>query len=475
VSDLIYTPVVELAKLIRARKVSASEVVAACIERYLGVNDLLNAIVMNAFARARTEAAELDRKAARGEFVGPLHGVPMTIKDTIDTEGVISTAGTFGRQQYVPKQDATVVARARKAGAILLGKTNTPEFTLGGIGLNTTSNLLHGASHNPYDPARSTWGSSGGAGAAVAAGLAAFDIGSDFAGSIRLPSHNNGIAGIRPTSVRVPRTGHVIGYGGVYDLWQQLGPMCRRVADLSLILPIISGPDFRDAACAPVPWREPAGVDLKSLRVAFATHNGGTGADTTDDVTRNCVRQVAQWLESAGARVEETAPREQFIELGALNETLRAGDAYAFLQRLSEKWGTNNISPLRKRWMQTTKPISSASMIETWKRHDEVKSSLLAWMRNYDVFVCPVGAQAARLIDQPLVEEAESPAGTTWPYTGVFSSAGWPVVVVRAGSSVDGRLPIGVQIAAAPWREDIALAVASHVEGLSGGWRRPPL
>ena len=186
---------------------------------------MLNAVVMNSYARARAEAKALDAKAARGDFAGPLHGVPMTIKDSLDTEGVITTGATYGRQQYVPTKDATVVARVRKAGAILLGKTNTPEFTLGGLGgISTASNLLYGSSHNPYDLTRSTAGSSGGAGAIVAAGGAAFDIGSDWGGSIRGPSHNNGIAGIKPTSVRVPRTGHIVDYGGIFDLWQQLGP-----------------------------------------------------------------------------------------------------------------------------------------------------------------------------------------------------------------------------------------------------------
>ena len=141
----------------------------------------------------------------------------------------------------------------------MLGKTNTPEFTLGGLGgISTASNLLYGGSHNPYDLTRSTAGSSGGAGAAVAAGRAAFDIGSDWGGSIRGPAHNNGIAGIKPTSVRVPRTGHIVDYGGIFDLWQQLGPMVRRVEDLELITPLISGPDFRDASCAPAPWLDPA-------------------------------------------------------------------------------------------------------------------------------------------------------------------------------------------------------------------------
>src|SRR5882757_2944581 len=273
--ELIFMSTTKLAGLIRAKKVSAVEAVEAYIARQLDVNDEMRAVVMNCYARARQEAKALDDKAARGEWAGPLHGVPITLKDSLDTEDVISTGATYGRQQYIPKKDATVVGRVRKAGAILLGKTNTPEFTLGGLaGISTASNLLYGSSHNPYDLTRSTSGSSGGAGAIVAAGGAAFDIGSDWGGSIRGPAHNNGIAGIKPTSVRVPRTGHIVDYGGVFDLWQQLGPMARRVEDLALITPLIAGPDFRDASCAPVPWADPDAVDLKKLRVAFCPDNG---------------------------------------------------------------------------------------------------------------------------------------------------------------------------------------------------------
>ncbi|MFL6578031.1 MAG: amidase family protein, partial [Povalibacter sp.] len=187
--EIIFMSAKKLAGLIRSRQISALEAVDAYIDRQLAVNDRLNAVVTNSYARARAEAKALDARAARGDFAGALHGVPITIKDSLDTEGVISTGATVGRQQYVPPKDATVVARVRKAGAILLGKTNTPEFTLGGLsGISTASNLLFGGSHNPYDLTRSTSGSSGGAGAIVAAGGAAFDIGSDWGGSIRGPS-----------------------------------------------------------------------------------------------------------------------------------------------------------------------------------------------------------------------------------------------------------------------------------------------
>jgi amidase len=338
--ELIFMSATKLAQQIRAKKISAVEAVEAFIARQLDINDEMNAVVMNCYARARKEAKALDDKAARGEWVGALHGVPMTIKDSLDAEGVISTGATYGRQQYIPTKDATVVARVRKAGAILLGKTNTPEFTLGGLaGISTASNLLYGSSHNPYDLTRSTSGSSGGAGAIVAAGGAAFDIGSDWGGSIRGPAHNNGIAGIKPTSVRVPRTGHIVDYGGIFDLWQQLGPLCRRVEDLNLITPIISGPDFHDASCAPVPWADPNAVDLKKLKVAFITDNGAVGRNATDDDTKKTVRDAAKWLGCAaehsrgsGRRPRQTLARRRRCVLRAARQALGHAEHFSAAQ-----------------------------------------------------------------------------------------------------------------------------------------------
>ena len=476
--EIITMSATKLAALIRAKKISATEAVEAYMKRQVAVNQKLNAVVTNCYERALAEAKVLDEKAAKGEFVGALHGVPMTIKDSLDTEGVVSTGATMGRQTFVPKKDATVVARARKHGAILLGKTNTPEFTLGGLsGISTASNLLFGASHNPYDLTRSTSGSSGGAGAIVAACGAAFDIGSDWGGSIRGPAHNNGIAGIKPTSVRIPRTGHIVDFGGVFDLWQQLGPMTRRVEDLTLITPLLSGPDFKDCACAPMPWSDPAAVDFKKLRVAFCSDNGATlPVALTSDDTKQIVVQVAKWLEGSVALVQEDHPKDILNELAAARTKLTGGDAWAFYKRLADKHGTKNFSPSVKERMSRMTPITSAEYVEAWEKADETKSQMLGWMKNYDVFICPVAGKPAQPIDvDPSLPSAWGTPGSGWPYTGAFNSTGWPSVVVRCGSSSEGRLPIGLQIVGAPWREDVCLAVASFLEAKSGGWQRPPV
>ncbi len=469
--DIIYMSATKLAQLIREKKVSAVEATQAFIDRHMVVNDRLNAVVMNCYARALSEAKAADAALAKGQLKGPLHGVPMTIKDSLDTEGVISTGATYGRQQFIPKKDATCVARVRAAGAILLGKTNTPEFTLGGLGgISTSSNLLYGSTHNPYDLTRTASGSSGGAGAIVAAGGAAFDIGSDWGGSIRGPAHNNGIAGIKPTSIRVPRTGHIVDFGGVFDLWQQLGPMARRVEDIALITPIISGPDFRDAACAPVPWSDPAKVDLKKLRLAFFPTNGVT---TTDDDTKKTVLQCVKWLEGLVAGVTEDLPKEILTDLYASRTKLTSGDGWAFYKRLADKWGTKNFSPSVTERVKAGKTISTAEYVEAWEQADAAKSRMLSWFQKYDVLLCPVAGTPATEIDRI----SPAPSGTpNWSYTGAFNTTGWPVTVVRCGTSSDGKnLPIGIQVVAAPWREDITIAVASALEAQSGGWQRPPI
>ena len=266
--DLIYESATAIAKAIRDKRVSAVEVVEAHLRRIEALNPKLNAVVHLVRARALAEARAADQALARGEIRGPLHGVPMMIKDSLDTAGVVSTGGTKGRTAFVPEHDATVVARLRAVGAILLGKTNTPELTLAA----ETDNLVYGRTSNPYDLSRTPGGSSGGAGAIIAVGGSPLDIGSYTGGSIRLPAHFCGIAGIKPTSGRVPRTGHIVPFGmGAVDALTQNGPMARYVEDLALTLPIIAGIDWRDPAIVPMPLDDPYTVEVKGLRVAMHT------------------------------------------------------------------------------------------------------------------------------------------------------------------------------------------------------------
>jgi amidase len=460
----------QLSRMIREKKISATEAVRTSIARIEAVNPKLNAVVHTCFERAIEEAKAADALLAQGRTKGPLHGVPMTIKDSLDTEGVVTTGGTVGRLHYVPKQDATAVARLRAAGAILVGKTNTPEFTLagGGIpGVNSTANIIYGISRNPYDLTRTTSGSSGGAGAIVAAGGVPFDIGTDWGGSIRGPAHANGIAGIKPTSGRVPRTGHIVDYGGVYDSWQQVGPLARRVDDLILILPIISGPDFRDAAIVPVPWADPAKVEVAKLRVAFYPDNGV--AETSQE-TKETVRRAARYLEEAGCRVREDLPKDLITEMEEVRFRLTRADGWTFVKRMGDKWGTKATSPVLVERMKI-EPATTPEFSELLERQDDLRRKLLQWVKNYDVILCPVAGKPAEPINLGDDPVRRAPGRG---YTGLYNSTGWPAGVVRGGASPEG-LPIGVQVVGHPWREDVVLAVLRHLEEKTGGWQKPPV
>ncbi|GAB4528812.1 MAG: amidase [Anaerolineae bacterium] len=459
--ELIYASAATLAKAIRRREVSSQEVVEACLARIEAVNPQLNAVVQVTADAARDQARAADAALARGEIQGPLHGVPMTIKDSLDTAGVITTGGTLGRRSYVPAQDASVVARMRKAGAILLGKTNTPELTLS----IETDNLIYGRTNNPYDLSRTPGGSSGGAAAIIAAGGSPLDLGSDTGGSIRQPAHFCGIAGLKPTWGRVPRTGHIISFDvGALEMLTQIGPMARFVEDLSLVLPIIAGEDWRDPGVVPAPLGDPREVKLKELRVAFYADNGVVQPTPETAAT---VRAAAHALSEAGISPVEDRPPEVESAVGLWME-LALADGAAWVRRLLAMAGTDEVHPvLRKRFLER-EAISSDGFSSLLTRWGRIRGAMHSFMKHYDVMICPVNAYPA-MLHELVYEQANG-----WSYSRIYNLTGWPVAVVRGGTSPEG-LPIGVQIVARPWREDVALAVAGHLETALGGWQRPPL
>jgi len=453
--DLRALSLTRLAAGLRSGELSSEAVTRAYLDRIEAVNPKLNAVVL-----LRREAALREARAADGvppEARRPLHGVPVTIKDSLDTAGIVTTGGTKGRTGFVPREDATVVRRLRDAGAIVMGKTNTPDLTLN----YETNNLVYGRTNNPFDPERTPGGSSGGAAAIVAAGGSPLDIGTDTGGSIRLPAHFCGIAGLKPTVGRVPRTGHIIDYAGASQFLTHVGPLARRVEDLSLVLGLIAGPDGVDPHVPPLPVRDPAAVALPGLRVAHYTKL--PPREPTAE-SASAVERAVGALESAGCRTRPLGaiPDAERIYEGYMS--LLYGDGGAAVARILERWGSTE-SPLHERLRSMT-AMSAGELTALYEWLDRWRSRMLALFADHDVLVCPVNvAPAPRhgTFDRP-----------TAVYTQIFNLTGWPSTVVRAGTSPEG-LPIAVQVVAHSWREDVSLAAAALVERSLGPFPGPDL
>ncbi|MBV9923728.1 MAG: amidase [Acidobacteria bacterium] len=443
----------ELALLIRAREVSPVEVAEAHLRRIEEVNQTLNAVVTLA-PDVLQRAREAEAAVARGGPSGELWGVPVTVKDTVDVRGVRTACGSRVRADYVPAEDAPAVARLRAAGALILGKTNCPEFALD----YTSENPVFGRTNNPHDLERTPGGSSGGCAAAVAACMTAGSLGSDLAGSIRIPAHFCGVAGLKPTAGRVPRGGHMPPMSGLHSLGATLGPLARTVEDLTLFYGILSG-------------ESTARETLKGARVAFYV-----GDDVTAE-TRAAVGSAARALKDAGLEVEEEVPpgvfeatnlwlplfeyaTQRFVRGTYVGREEEAGRAARVILERAGRWGE---PPLEK-------------ILAAWEERDRVRETLLRWMERTPLFVAPVGATPAfRHEEFGRVEVG----GRSVPTFRAFSDAhaanvyDLPAASVPAGRDASG-LPVGVQVVGRPHDERRVLEAAKVIEEALGGWRPPP-
>ncbi len=443
----------ELAHGIRRKDFSAQEVAHSFLQRIESVNPRLNAIIICDSESVLREAQRADEDLAKGHIRGELHGVPVTIKDSIEVAGMVCTAGTEGLTNHIPQEDASVVARLKAKGAIVLGKTNLPELCMA----FESDNLLFGSTKNPYDISRTAGGSSGGEAAILSMGGSPLGLGSDAGGSIREPSHFCGIAGIKPTTGRIPRTGHIPPPGGVFDSLWQIGPMARRVGDLTLALRILAGPDERDAAIVPMPLGNPDSVDVRSLRMAFYVRN--KIVDATPETVDTVKKVVAFFAESHINATESTPPLLEDSPIAWLK--IFGADGGRCIGGAARSLGSETVSPIFERAVKAFagQEMPTSAFWNFIADIDRYRSRMLDFMRDYDVILCPACAFPA------------VPHGTTWDenvypgfsYTIDYNFTGYPGAVVRAGTSPEG-LPIGVQIVARPWREDICLAVAKWVE-----------
>jgi amidase len=384
----------------------------------------------------------------------------MTIKDSLDTAGTITTWGTPGRKNYTPTEDATVVKRMKDAGAILLGKTNTPEFTLA----YETDNPIYGRTNNPYDFEQTPGGSSGGEAAIIAACGSPAGIGSDTGGSVRVPSHFCGLAAIKPTSGRVPRTGHAIPFGQLIDSLTQLGPIARYVDDLALILSIISGEDDIDPFIVPMPLNNYEDVNLSGMKAAILKNNGIVAPD---EETSRVLTAAAQALSEAGINMTETQPPEIEKSFDIYMGLLFGWDGGDLVRLLLDRAGTA-IDKTSLGLLLSDSRMSSMELIHLIEQWDNFRQKILSFQKKYDFILAPVNAFHTMSHGSSF----ENILG--FSYTMTFNLAGSPAGVVRAGTS-DNGLPIGIQIAARPWREDIVLAVLRHLEQTIGGWQAPSI
>ncbi len=402
----------------------------------------------------------------RGAQLGPLHGVPLTIKSCIDVAAWPCPAGSLLRNDYVANQDAPLVSRWKAAGAILLGNTNTPEFLMA----YETDNRLTGKTSNPWDLAHSAGGSSGGEAAAIAAGCSAGGVGSDGGGSIRVPAHFCGICGFKPTPGRIPTTGHFPPGGGAFSWIGVVGPMARTIADVRLLFEVMAGPDAGDALSAPVPLRVYREGELRGMRIGIL-ESEALGIATAE--TRAAVQRAAKSLGERGFSVEP-------FRLDGLDRALDLwwfffGPVIGNLLRHSVAGHEAHISPVLREYLSCATSGNSITLDQFTKAcadRDLLRAEILRQMRDTPVLLSPVSTSSAFRHGQ-----GNYHPGTGYRDTMRFSQwlnlTGFPGASVPVGVSNEG-LPIGVQVIGRPFEDELVLAVAEPIEQARGPWLAPP-
>ena len=467
-TDLCAFDAVTLAGMLRRREVSAREVAAAHIGRIEAVDGSVNAVVTRCFDRALTRAAEADDALARGEVLGLLHGLPVAHKDLAETAGVRTTYGSPLFAGHVPDFDALQVERMSGAGAISLGKTNTPEFGAG----SHTVNPVFGATRNPYDPSRSAGGSSGGAAAALAARMICLADGGDLGGSLRNPASFCNVVGLRPAPGRVPTWP----LSDVADTFAVHGPMGRTVADVALLLAVMSGPDPRVplALDAPVPvLTEPADVagllarDLRGLKVAWSADLGLP----VEPAVRAVLAPARQVLVELGCEVTDAAP-----DLSGADEAFRTWRAFRFatgfgplLPEHRDQLGPNVTWNTERGLELTVTELSRATVLRA-----ELAQRVAGFFDRFEVLACPVSQVVPFDVTLDWVHEIDGvPQHTYLDWMAscyLISATGLPAISVPAGFTPDG-LPVGLQLVGR-WRAEWPLLGVAHAFETATGYAR---
>jgi Asp-tRNA(Asn)/Glu-tRNA(Gln) amidotransferase A subunit family amidase len=465
----IYSSIAETLEKFRRKQISPVELIAAHIDRIQQIQPLLNPFVHIDAESARARSRDSESRIARGEILRPLEAIPLTVKSSLDVAGWPCPAGSLLRKDYIPNANATLVARLEDAGAILVGNTNTPEFLMA----YETDNRLTGKTSNPWNPAYSAGGSSGGEAAAIASGCSMGGVGSDGGGSIRTPAHFCGICGLKPTPGRIPATGHFPPGAGAFAWIGVVGPMARTVADLRALFAVMAGPDPGDALSSPVPTRDIDATDLHSLRIGIL-ENPELGRPTPE--TLSTLRRAAQLLCDLNHRVEP-------IKLESLDQALDLwwfffGPVIADLFRQSTNGKESQLSPMFLEYLEATQTepkVTLESFQKACVDRDLVRASLLRQLRDFPILLSAVstapafkhGAGNYRPGDPHNYRD-------TMRFSQWLNLAGFPGLSLPMGQSPEG-LPINIQLIARPHEEELLLAVTEQLEQARGPWQSPPL
>jgi len=477
----IYSSAIELAAMIRKGEASSEAIVQEHIDRIKAYNDQLKAVVIETFEEALMEARLCDDEAKHGKFRGPLHGVPMTVKEQFWVKGLKSTINVKMFKDFVAPEDAIVVERLRNSGAIILGKTNVPknllDFQVWGE--------IYPEGKNPYDPERSPGGSSGGSSAALASGMVPIELGGDLGGSIRNPSNFCGLYGLKPTDDSLPLHGMSPvpkkAKGFIFHM-AQAGPMARDLDDLELLWDVLSGPDKRDRRVPRIDYGKPSGKGLKEYKIAWMDE--WPGFPTGNQVKRS-LRDLVQKMETKGVKVINKGPGNNLHERSLafwmrLFPQLVCQDMPALIRPLF-KWDLQRtlmrgVKKFKKEFNQGF-TLSFINYSETMGIRSSIISEWESFFESYDFLLCPMAfgpAYKRGKLGEPITEEGKTMvyANYVWPFTACFNASGHPGMNIPLGLNEQG-LPLGVQLVGPYWSEKEMIHFAKQLVKLTPGFIRP--
>jgi len=460
--DLWRLPAKDLATLIASKKVSAKEAATAALARLDAVNPKINAVIDHRPEEVLKEAAAVDAAIVRGEHVGALAGVPVTVKVNIDQEGFATTNGLKLQRDAIARSNSPVIDNLRKAGAVILGRTNCPAFSYRWF----TTNLIHGDTRNPRDPGVTPGGSSGGAGAAVAAGIGHIAHGTDIAGSIRYPAYACGVHGLRPTLGRIAAFNAALPERPIGPQISAVsGPLARTIGDVRIALAAMSGKDFRD------PWWVPAPLEGPAMPKRVAMCLNPDGLDPVAEVMA-AVADAGKRLERAGWIVEEIADTPPMREPADLQTKLWLGDGYQAQLEMAEREGDPGALACLHGNRSKVASFDGPALSKALTRRATLTRQWLEFFETYAVLLIPVSGELP--FPDQLDRKDEASFARVWhaqlPQIAI-PFMGLPGLTVSTG--LIGRIPVGVQLVSGRYREDLCLLAGEAIE--AGGTPPSPV